>query len=154
MKLLANFIPNPKIMQRKKREILHGNHSQSLRQSIGSRLRKSLRKSQFRLLAAILVLSLSFLSSTPAFAAPSKWETIKTERTDVKTVVKDAEVEIKATRGVIVVSSSRPVQIKVYTILGQLISRETLPAGTSQLSVAAHGVYIIKTGDLTCKVAL
>lgn len=154
MKLLANFIPNPKIMQRKIREISHGNHNQSPRHSLGSRLRGCLRKSQSRLVAALLVFSISAAFSTPVLAAPSKWETIKTERTDVKTIVKDTEVEIKATRGVIVVSSSRPVQIKVYTILGQLISRETLPAGTSQLNVPAHGVYIIKTGDLTCKVAL
>lgn len=94
------------------------------------------------------------LSSAPAFAAPAKWETPKTERTDVKTVVKDSETEIKVARGVIVIQSNRPTQVKVYTILGQLVSRETLPAGQSQLSLSTHGVYIIKTPELTCKVAL
>ncbi|MBD5268203.1 MAG: T9SS type A sorting domain-containing protein [Bacteroides sp.] len=98
--------------------------------------------------------ALMLLSSTPAFAAPAKWETPKTERTDVKTVVKDSETEIKVARGVIVIQSNRPTQVKVYTILGQLVSRETLPAGQSQLSLSTHGVYIIKTPELTCKVAL
>ena len=102
---------------------------------------------------AICVLTLIF-SVTPTSAAPSKWETPKTERHDARVVVKDSDTEIRAARGVIIVTSSRPVQIKVYSILGQLVSRENLPAGTSQLNVPSHGVYIIKTGDLTCKVAL
>lgn len=103
---------------------------------------------------AAAILTLVALLPIESFAASGKWETLKTERSDAKTVIRDSELEIKAARGVIVVTSSRPVQIKVYTILGQLISRENLPAGSSQLNVQAHGVYIIKTGELTCKVAL
>ena len=92
--------------------------------------------------------------AAPAYAAPTKWEQNKVDTEDTKIVAKDAEVEIRTASGSIVVVSAKPVQIKVYTILGQLISRENLPAGRSQLNVQAHGVYIIKTGDLTCKVAL
>ncbi|MDE6010728.1 MAG: T9SS type A sorting domain-containing protein [Muribaculaceae bacterium] len=100
------------------------------------------------LLAAVM------LMAAPMYAAPPKWETVKTENSEAKSVVKDTDIEILTARGVIVVTASKPVQVKVYTILGQLVSRETLPAGTSQLTVQAHGVYIIKSGDLTCKVAL
>lgn len=92
--------------------------------------------------------------SIPAYSAPAKWEVLKTERTDVKTVVKDSDTEIKAARGIIVIHTNKPTQVKVYTILGQLVNRETLQAGQSQLSISAHGVYIIKTPELTCKVAL
>lgn len=89
-----------------------------------------------------------------AYAAPSKWEPAKGERHEAKTIVRDSETEIRVGRGIILVNSSKPVQIKVYTILGQLVSKENLPPGSSQLSVQAHGVYIIKTPDLTCKAAL
>lgn len=92
--------------------------------------------------------------TAPAFSAPGKWEQVRSERSDVKTVASDSDTEIRTAKGVVVVVASRPVQVKIYTILGQLVSRETLPQGISQISIAPHGVYIIKTGDLTCKVAL
>lgn len=109
---------------------------------------------QIRKFAVALIAAIALALPSASLAAPSKWETLKSERTELKTVAKDSEVEIRAARGVITISSSKPVNVKVYTILGQLISKENLPAGISQLSVQAHGVYIIRIGDLTCKVAL
>lgn len=102
--------------------------------------------------AALLILAVAMPFS--AYSLPGKWEQVKSERSDSKTIVKDADTEIKVARGMIVVSASRPVQVKVYTILGQLVNKETLPQGISQISISPHGVYIIKIGDLTCKVAL
>lgn len=89
-----------------------------------------------------------------AMGASKSWEALKTERSDARYVVRDSETEIKTARGVIILSSSRPLQVKVFTILGQLVSSETIAAGTSQFAPGAHGVYIVKAGDLTCKVAL
>lgn len=94
------------------------------------------------------------IAISPVVAFAKGWEQPRTERSDARHVVRDSDIEIKAARGVIIVTSSHAVQIKVFTILGQLISSETLPAGTHQLTVQAHGVYIVKAGDLTCKVAL
>lgn len=91
----------------------------------------------------------------PAFASNQlSWEILRTERNDTKQIVKEQELEIRSAKGAIIVTTSRPVQIKVFTILGQIVSNETVPAGTSQLSVAGHGIYIVKVGSLTCKVAL
>lgn len=90
----------------------------------------------------------------PAMAAGGMWEQLKTERQDAKSVVKEQDLEIKTAPACIIITSQAPVQIKVFTILGRLVSSETLPAGVSQLSVGAHGVYIIKVGELTCKVAI
>ncbi len=102
-----------------------------------------------------LILSIALLAGgSVIYAAPRGWESVKTERTDAKQVAKDSDVEIKTVRGAIIISSNHPVQVKVFTILGQLLSSETLPAGTSQLPIGAHGIYMVKAGDLTCKVAL
>lgn len=92
--------------------------------------------------------------SVAATAAPGKWEQVKSERSDTHLIAKDSDTEIRVARGVVVVTTSRPTQVKIYTILGQLVTRETLPAGISQISIQPHGVYIIKIGDLTCKAAL
>lgn len=105
--------------------------------------------------ASHLIVTL-LIASAASFVCQAKgWEmNPKTERTETRQVVKDTEIEIRAARGLILVTANHPVQIKIFTILGQQISSETLPAGTSQFSVNAHGVYIVKAGDLTCKVAL
>ncbi|MBD5291445.1 MAG: T9SS type A sorting domain-containing protein [Bacteroides sp.] len=104
-----------------------------------------------RLLIALVMATCAAV--TPVMAAPV-WGPVKTERTDAKQVIKETELEIKSASGTIIVTSNHPVQIKVFTILGRLVNSETLPAGSSQLSLPAHGVYIVKIGDITCKVAV
>ncbi len=103
------------------------------------------------ILAAV---TLSLAIASPLYAASPKWETPKSERTDITVVAKQGDITVKASKGIISITTSRPVQVKVFSILGQLISEETLPAGTSQLNVGQHGVFIVKAADLTCKVAL
>lgn len=82
------------------------------------------------------------------------WEPVRVERSDVKTIVRESEVEIKSAPGIIQVSTNHPIQIKIFTILGRLVNSETLPQGTMQFSAPAHGVYIVKVGEITCKVAV
>lgn len=104
-----------------------------------------------KILTSLLLVAASFAIPAPALA---KWETLRTERTDVRQIAKDSDIEIKAAKGVIQITTSRAQHVKIYTILGRLVSAETIPAGTSQFLIKAHGVYIVKAGDLTCKVAL
>lgn len=87
-------------------------------------------------------------------AAGRPWEQLKTDRSDAKSVARETEVEVKAAPSTIVVTCSRAMTVKVYTILGQLVSSETLPAGTSQLHIPGHGVYIVKISNIACKVVL
>lgn len=101
-----------------------------------------------------MMMMLSAVSAIPVPAASKGWEPVRVERSDAKSVVRETELEIKAASGVIIVSTNHPVQIKIFTILGRLVNSETLPAGKSQLQLPAHGVYIVKVGDLTCKVAV
>ncbi len=83
------------------------------------------------------------------------WESVQPERVaDARLVVRASEIEIKTKKGAIIVSTQHPTTIKVYTILGQLVSQENLSEGVSQLNIGTHGVFIVKVGELTCKVAL
>ena len=91
--------------------------------------------------------------ATAADAAPRGLEPVKTERAEAKTVVKESEIEIRTMRGLIILSVSRASQIKVVTILGRTICNDTVGAGTYELHLA-HGVYIVKVGELTFKVAV
>lgn len=99
-------------------------------------------------LAAVALLSL------PAPLYAKGWETLKAEVTAGKRVANDTDIEIRASRGVIYINSNKNINIKIFSILGSQIANDTLAPGYYQYVVPAHGVYIVKAGDLTCKVAL
>ncbi len=63
-------------------------------------------------------------------------------------------IEIFATDGAIIVRTPHKVQVRVFTILGQLVSQATVGPGTSELKMAARGIYVVKIGNVTQKVAL
>ena len=111
-----------------------------------------LRRIRTYLLALLIVTA----AATPVagMAASKGWEIVKEERTDAKSVIRDTELEIKSASGLLIINTNHAVQVKVFTILGRLVSSETVAAGRSQLQLPAHGVYIVKVGDLTCKVAV
>ena len=104
---------------------------------------------------AFMIVVLSALG-TPlaAHCAPKGWEPVKTESATAKTIIKETEFEIKVTSGAIIVTANHPIQIKIFTILGRVVNSETLPAGSHRFTLPAHGVYIVKIGDITCKVAV
>lgn len=106
--------------------------------------------------AKILFVALCMaLASVPCMeAAPPKvWEVVKVDRPGSRLVVKDSDVEVRSQPGAILVIASKPVEIKVFTILGQLVSHEHLPAASFRLPISNHGIYIVKAGELTGKVA-
>ena len=63
-------------------------------------------------------------------------------------------IEIFSKDGNIVVKLPHKAQVKVFTILGQLVSQAELNAGTSMLKVNSRGIYIVKVGSVTKKVAM
>lgn len=91
---------------------------------------------------------------TSMTALAASWEQLKTDRSDARLVAREEGAEVKTARLTIIVNVPKATNVKVYTILGQLISSETLPQGISQIHLPSHGVYIVKIGNLTCKVAL
>ena len=46
------------------------------------------------------------------------------------------------------------ITVRVYTILGQMVSQATLQAGTSELRLGTRGIYLVRIGNLTQKVAI
>lgn len=95
------------------------------------------------------------LASSGTVQAAKNWESTRNERfSEGRIVTRTTEIEISTLPGVIMINSNRPVQVKVFSVLGQLVSSATLPSGVSQLNLGTHGVFIVKAGDVTCKVAL
>lgn len=103
-----------------------------------------------KIACGLLLFAVNFTAS-----ADKSWQTIRSEKvSEAKVVASSDEIEVRTQNGAIIVSTGRPTQIKVFTILGQLVSQENLPTGVSSLKLGTHGVFIVKVGGLTCKVAL
>ena len=63
-------------------------------------------------------------------------------------------IEIYGYNGVIYIKTPRRIAVRVFTILGQNVSQATLNPGTHELKIGTRGIYIVKIGNLTQKVAL
>lgn len=92
----------------------------------------------------------------PAAAQQMQWREATQEVTTqaLNDVRQSDGVEIIRGQESIIVRTPQRVQVRVFTILGQLVNQSTLPAGTSELQIKSRGVYIVKIGNITQKVAL
>ena len=104
----------------------------------------------------LTILAVALWALTVSGAAP-RWENVNTPvsvmpQTEIK--VDDNGVEVAVNDGYIYIGTARPVTVKVFTILGQLISQESLTSGTHRLRMTARGVYILKIGPTTRRVTI
>lgn len=106
-------------------------------------------------ICAKLLIAVALIGFGMPLPANSKgWETAKTEKVQTRRIVSDNDIEIKTGGGIIFITTNKSMNVKIFTILGSRIADDTLQPGSYQYAVASHGVYIIKAGDLTCKVAV
>ena len=63
-------------------------------------------------------------------------------------------VKIYGGNGTITIVTPKRINVKVYTILGQIVSQATLQPGTSELRLGSRGIYLVRIGNLTQKVAV
>lgn len=63
-------------------------------------------------------------------------------------------IEIYTKPGVIIVRTPVKAAVKVLSILGQTISQTIIPQGIYELQINTHGIFIVKVGDNTIRVAL
>ena len=101
-----------------------------------------------------ICLAIAIIASAGNFMAAQSWIPLRTETTATKTIMKDTDTEVLTLPSVIMLNISQTSKVEVFTILGRLLSSETLHPGSYEFQVEAHGIYIVKIGDLTCKVAI
>ena len=63
-------------------------------------------------------------------------------------------IEIYGGNGIITIVTPKRITVRVYTILGQIVSQATLQPGTSELRLGTRGIYLVRIGNLTQKVAI
>ena len=109
---------------------------------------------RFFTMVMIAFASLSFANSA---VAQLQWRTttgeISTPSSPSPQSATDG-IEITSKDGNIIVKVPHKAQVKVFTILGQLVSQAELNPGTSVLKLNSRGIYIVKVGNVTQKVAM
>lgn len=106
-----------------------------------------------RRLLIILTLICSIVTPTIE-AAPPRWETVEVpDRSDIEHIDSDT-LDITVRNGYVYITTTRSVTVKVFTILGQLISQETVAPGTHRLKITSRGIYILKAGSATRRITL
>ena len=95
--------------------------------------------------------------SIPAVKAQSHethWQEAKAITGNFKAVSSQHDIEIFSSPNVIMLKVNHDVEVRLFTILGKLISADYLHPGIYQYHLDAHGIYIIKTEETSCKVAI
>ena len=98
----------------------------------------------------LILIAIFALSATPV-KAELQWKEGSREYT---TPMVQETIEVYGKDGSIIVHTPRKIRVRVLTILGQTVSDAMLNPGTSELKINSRGIYIVKIGDFTKKVAL
>lgn len=92
--------------------------------------------------------------STKGMCAEHQWQEAKAINGNFKAVSSQPDIEVFSAPNVIMIKVNHNVDVRVFTILGKLISEEHLEPGIFQYNVDSHGIYIIKTQESSCKIAI
>ena len=92
----------------------------------------------------------------PATAATvPMWEEVTAPVPAVaQTLDREAETEVIVRDGYIYLWSENPVTVKIFSILGQLITQETVKPGLHRIHLASRGIYILRAGTTTRRITL
>lgn len=99
----------------------------------------------------ILVMLTALVSGARAAVA---WEETERAPVSVERVEGDTPFEMATSGSYLYVTVSKPVTVKVFTILGQLISSQTLQPGIHRLRMSSRGIYILKIGSVTRRITI
>ncbi|MDE6282752.1 MAG: hypothetical protein K2L97_02050 [Muribaculaceae bacterium] len=89
------------------------------------------------------------------YAAPPAWEEVTSPRPEVvQSFEMDSQTEVTVRDGYIYIYTSKPVSVKLFSILGQQIHQETVNPGISRLKLNSKGIFILRAGSLTKRITL
>lgn len=105
-----------------------------------------------KLLAIIIV---AFVATFSAMATEPVWEEVNAPYPAIaQSIDKESETEIVVRDGYIYLWCEKPVTVKLFSILGQLISQETVKPGLHRIKMSSRGIYILRAGTSTRRITI
>ena len=86
-------------------------------------------------------------------ASPA-WEKVGAVTTELSDAASAESVDVKIVENTIVLTLSHNTNVKLFTILGQLVDEKQLDAGTWRFPLSARGIYILKAGSVTRRITI
>lgn len=101
----------------------------------------------------IFVAMLLGCGTVMAVGAAPQWEVVSVTADESSVGAAPERLETAVRGGYLYVTTNRPVNIRLFTILGQLVSSRSLPAGTSRIRLATRGMYILKSENTARRIS-
>lgn len=104
-----------------------------------------------RYLLIAIIISTSILTAR----SDTAWETLDTS-TSVRNeqVVENNDIHISSHDGYVYLSTPHSTNVKIFSILGQLISQKDIKAGSYRIRLASKGIYILRAGSITRRITI
>lgn len=107
-----------------------------------------------RIITILICCCAILLPAGVVHAQTKSWQPIKSVTGNFKAVSSHPDIEIFTAPNIIMVKVNHETEVRLFTILGKLILSQHLGPGIFQYRLDAHGIYIIKTDDSSCKIAV
>ena len=82
------------------------------------------------------------------------WHEAKSIKGNFKAVSAYPEIEVFSAPNVIMIKVNQSTNVRLFTILGKLISSQHLEPGIFEYHFDTHGIYIVQTEKNSCKIAI
>ena len=106
----------------------------------------------------LIILSIFITATLASYAGESRtWEDASRpneSREQIRDGIDGEEIEITVRDGWVYVTTQKPVTVKIFTILGQLITSETIRPGTKRIHISSRGIYILRAGTVTRRITI
>ena len=107
-------------------------------------------KNRLTVIALLCAASAAFTSSAYGWEETPRRNIPQTE---VQTIESE-QIDIAVKDGWIYITTQKPIQIKIFNILGQIISSDTIQPGTHRIHMSSRGIYILRAGNVTRRVTI
>lgn len=101
----------------------------------------------------VYILLVFMTAASPVALAQRHWEELDSAAMTIDHEAYDTP-EITVRDGYIYVTTNKAVTVKIFSILGQLISQKQIKPGTSRTRINSRGIYILKVGTVTKRITI
>lgn len=101
-----------------------------------------------------IIIALAIVLVAPVSMAQQQWEVMSSEQVVPERLESADVLDIVVRDGYVYVTTSKPVTVKIFSILGQLISQKEIKPGTSRTRMTSRGIYILKVGSVTRRITV